>query len=317
MSVIDSSILKALGEIVVSPLLTDVTMADISSWRVGGKARVLVQPSSLEEIIKLRQYMTKHQLPNLVIGNTTNLLFTDEAIDAVILKIGRELAKVELNNHVIVAQAGVWMPKLARIALQAGLSGIEHTCGIPGTLGGLAVMNGGSQRKAIGDNILYVRTVDAKGVLKKYDNPECLFGYRRSIFQELDEIIVEVALQLKPTRNKLQMHKEILSILRARSKKFPRKWPNCGSVFVSNPAMYEKYGPPGKIIEECGLKGLKKGGAKISYNHANFIINNDGASAKDILYLIDLIRDRIYKSTGYLMKVEPKLVEPLGVINSI
>lgn len=317
MSVIDNSVLKTLGEIVALPLQKDLPMAKISSWRVGGKAKVLVQPRSIEEIVALRRYITEHKLPYLVIGNTTNLLFTDDNIDAIILKVGSAFSQVMLDNHVIVAQAGLWVPKLARIALQAELTGLEHTCGIPGTLGGLVVMNGGSQRKGIGDNILYVTTVDAQGRLNKYDNQHCLFGYRRSIFQDLDEIIVEVALQLEPTDNKTRMHREMLSILRARSKKFPRKSPNCGSVFVSNPAMYKKYGPPGKIIEECGLKGLKKGGAKVSYDHANFIINNDGGSAQDILCLINIIRDSAYKNTGYLMEVEPKFVDFSGVINNI
>src|SRR5690625_251471 len=211
MTAIDRSVLQALSKIAALPLQTDVSMAEISSWRVGGKAKVLVEPSSIEEIIALRKYITEQKLPNLVIGNTTNLLFTDDCIDAIILKIGKAFSLVEQNDHIIVAQAGTWVPQLARTALQAGLTGIEHTCGIPGTLGGLVVMNGGSQRKGIGDSIIYVRTVDAQGKLKSYDNNECLFGYRRSIFQELDEIIVEVALQLKPAENKAHMRKNMLS----------------------------------------------------------------------------------------------------------
>lgn len=317
MSVVNVSIIQALNEKLSLPVKTNLSLAAISNWRVGGHAKVLVQPNSEEEIIAVRKLLTEHELPFLIIGNTTNLLFADEGIKAVLLQIGSCFSAVRQEGITLVAQAGIWVPKLARIALQAGLTGIEHTCGIPGTLGGLVVMNGGSQRKGIGDNILYVKTIDAKGNIKNYNKEQCNFSYRSSLFQHLDEIIVEVGLQLKAVSNKKMIHTEMLSILRSRSKKFPRKMPNCGSVFVSNPAMYEQYGSPGAVIEKCGLKGLKKGGAEISQNHANFIVNKGSATAEDILYLINIIRNKVYDDTGYLMKVEPKFVSVNGKIKDI
>lgn len=317
MNVIDDSIIEALNQRLSKPVSTNVSLAEISNWRVGGNARALVQASSEEEIVALRKFIAKHQLPFLIIGNTTNLLFTDKDIDAVVIQIGSAFSEVKRSGNTLVAQAGVWVPKLARFALQAGLTGIEHTCGIPGTLGGLVVMNGGSQRKGIGDNITYVKTVDVDGKAKTYSKEQCEFSYRSSIFQSLDEVITEVGLQLTPSQNKKLMHSEMLSILQSRSQKFPRKMPNCGSVFVSNPAMYEQYGPPGKVIEQCGLKGLVKGGAQVSPNHANFIVNKGGATAADILYLINTVRGTVYKKTGYLMKVEPKFVDAHGNVKEI
>lgn len=317
MSALDGSVIEALNQKLSKPVFTNVSLAAISNWRVGGNARVLVQPSSDEEIVALRKFIAKHQLPFLIIGNTTNLLFTDADIDAVVIQIGSAFSEVKRSGNTLVAQAGVWVPKLARFALQAGLTGIEHTCGIPGTLGGLVVMNGGSQRKGIGDNITYVKTVDVDGKAKTYSKEQCEFSYRSSIFQSLGEVIIEVGLQLTPSQNKKLMHSEMLSILQSRSQKFPRKMPNCGSVFVSNPAMYEQYGPPGKVIEECGLKGLKKGGAWVSQNHANFIVNSNNATAEDILYLINTVRDTVHKETGYLMKVEPKFVDACGIVKEI
>lgn len=308
MSLIDSTVIDALEKIVTSKVQTDISLAEISSWKVGGKVKALIVPSSIEEIIALRNFLADLRLPNLIIGNTTNLLFTDKDIDAVFIQISSSFSKIERDHDYIKAQAGVWAPQLARFALQEKLTGIEHICGIPGTIGGLTVMNGGSQRKGIGDNILYVKTVDSSGNLKNYEKKDCYFDYRSSIFQKLDEVIVEVGLKLNPIINEKTMHTEMLSILRSRSKKFPRKLPNCGSVFVSNPAMYEQYGAPGKIIEECGLKGLSKGGAQISPNHANFIVNKGNAKATDILYLIKLAQKMVFNKTGYLMKVEPKFI---------
>ena len=317
MSLVNSPITQDLDEKLSQPVLTDVSLAAISSWRVGGRAKALLQPNSVEEIIAIREFLTGHDLPFLVIGNTTNLLFTDVNIDAVLVQISSGFSTTRQDGNTIVAQAGVWVPKLARFALQAGLRGIEHTCGIPGTLGGLVVMNGGSQRKGIGDNIAYVKAVDASGNIKTYKKEQCEFGYRSSIFQRLDEIIIEVGLQLEPSLNRKAMHAEILSILRSRSKKFPRKTPNCGSVFVSNPAMYKQYGPPGMVIESCGLKGISKGRAQVCPRHANFIVNNGGATAADILSLINLIRDEVFEKTGYMMQVEAKYVDSNGVIKGI
>lgn len=294
-----------------------ISLAEVSNWRVGGKAAVLVKPSNTKQIFELRCLFAQSNVPSLIVGNTTNLLFTDEDINAVFIQLGSWFSEVSINNNLIVAQAGIWVPKLARLAMQAGLTGLEHTCGIPGTLGGLVVMNGGSQRKGIGDNIVYVKTLDVNGNLKQYDRKECEFAYRNSIFQQRDEVIVQAALQLEKAENKAKVHAEMLSILRSRSNKFPRKKPNCGSVFVSNPVMYEQYGAPGKVIEECGLKGMQIGGAQSSPNHANFIVNNGIATAKDILELINIIRDVVYKKTGYLMEVEPKYVSADGSVKRI
>lgn len=316
MSVINGSIINALKQKISKPVTTDVSLAKISNWRVGGNARVLVQPSSEEEIVALRKFIAKHQLPFLIIGNTTNLLFTDEDIDAVVIQIGSAFSEVKRSGNTLVAQAGVWVPKLARFALQAGLTGIEHTCGIPGTLGGLVVMNGGSQRKGIGDSVQFVETLDSSGELHRYSREECGFAYRHSVFQSKDEIIIRVGLKLEKAKDKKAVHQEMLQILRDRSQKFPRKDPNCGSVFVSNPAMYEQFGSPGKVIEECGLKGFIHGGAQISPQHANFIVNKSYAKTSDILYLIKLIRNKVYEKTGYLMEVEAKYIsEKAEVVN--
>jgi len=271
----------------------------------------------LRQLIDIRKILSNEEIPCLIIGNTTNLLFTDEDINAVVIHIGSLFSDVKIDGDKITAQAGLWVPRLARRAMQAGLTGLEHTCGIPGTLGGLVVMNGGSQRKGIGESITYVKTIDKEGNDKLYNAEECEFCYRGSIFQRLDETIVEVGLELIRAKNKNAVRAEMLKILRARNKKFPRKLPNCGSVFVSNPLMYEKFGSPGRIIEECGLKGLICGGAQISPVHSNFIVNNGGATTRDILSLVDKIKVIVFERTGHLMEVEARYVTAAGYIQEI
>lgn len=295
----------------------NANMSMVSQWRIGGSISVLVTPRTMEELIQIRIWIQLHQVPSFVIGNTTNLLFADEGVNAIAIQIGSNFKGIKVQDQEIIAKAGEYVPCLARKSMQHGLTGLEHIIGIPGTLGGLICMNGGSQRKAISEVITYIESIDYTGKIIRHAPDECHFSYRSSIFQKQNHIITEVGLKLKLATNKTRVHQHMLSILRERSKKFPRKLPNCGSVFVSNPIMYEKFGTPGKIIEDCGLKGFYKGGAQISPDHANFIINNGNATSKDIFYLINLIRNSVYKKTGYLMKVEAKFVDSTGKIVEI
>lgn len=317
MSVLHTITINELKAMFGEQAQTKVSLTELSQWKVGGKAAIIIRPNSKLQLIKLYKYLIDNRLPSLIIGGTTNLLFTDEDIQAVIIQLGSSFSDVVIQGDSLIAQAGVWVPKLARIAMQASLTGLEHTCGIPGTLGGLVVMNGGSQRKGIGSVITYVETINTDGELHRYTAEESNFKYRSSIFQRKNEVISEVGIKLKKSMNKMAIHTEMLSILRSRSMKFPRKHPSCGSVFVSNPAMYEQFGPPGKVIEDCGFKGLTCGGAQVSPLHANFIVNTGNAKSEDILYLINTIRKEVYTKTGYLMQVEAKYVLSQGIIKEI
>lgn len=308
---------KKIDEVFPEIVEFNVPLSKLSQWKVGGRADVIIRPRNKEELIKVRQWLYSHDLKSVIIGNTTNLLFSDEGLRAIVVQIGASFSKVKIEGLEVIAEPGIWVPNLARLAMKAGLSGIEHTCGIPGTLGGLIVMNGGSQRQGIGSVVTYVETIDNQGKIKRYTNQQCKFSYRQSIFQNKDEVVVEVGLRLNSNRDKCDIRQDMLDILRSRRKKFPRKQPNCGSVFVSNPSMYEDYGPPGKIIETFGFKGLSQGDAEISQIHANFIVNKGSAQSKDILYLINTVKETVYEKTGHRMMVEAKFVNSTGEIMSI
>jgi UDP-N-acetylmuramate dehydrogenase len=295
----------------------DVPLAIISRWRIGGTADVMIAPRSIEELARLRGWLATRGVPSVVIGATTNLLFADEGLRAVAIRIGPEFSSLAIKKNHLRADAGVWVPGLARRAMAAGLGGIEHTCGIPGTLGGLICMNGGSQRKGIGTHVVSVISVDATGQLIERNKDECGFAYRTSVFQTRHEVIAQVELELEAGVDRAARRREMLDIMRSRRMKFPQKLPNCGSVFVSNPAMYEQYGPPGKVIEDQGLKGRAIGGAYVAPEHANFIINGGNATAADVLALIALVKNSVAHATGYSMAVEARYVTPSGSIEEI
>lgn len=177
-------------------------------------------------------------------------------------------------------------------------------------------MNGGSRRKCIGDVIRMVKAMDCRGEIHKMNRDECNFSYRHSVFQEADWLVVGVELELKYGEPGA-IRKEMLEILRERRRKFPRHLPNCGSVFVSNGPLYDRFGPPGKVIEDAGLKGLRVGGAEVSRKHANFIVNIGGAKSSDVLELIGQIRAAVHNRTGIWMECEVRCLAPTGQIWSV
>ena len=285
-----------------------------STWKIGGEADALIVVEDSGKLSALIRQLYDNLIPYIVIGQGSNLLFSDQGYRGIVIKLLNKKAKISIDHEIIIADAGVYVPFLSKKALDAGLSGIEHTIGIPGTLGGLIWMNGGSMRKGIGDNVVTVSAINSEGQLLELSKEECEFKYRSSIFQKSNYIITRVTLKLS-VGNKTIMRDEMINILKDRNKKFPRKLPNCGSVFVSDPALYQMIGPPGKVIESLGLKGFRIGDAVISSQHANFIINDGEASAKSVLELIKFVHDKVLTATNISMRVEAKYVdENKGII---
>ena len=293
----------------------NLTMARVSNWKIGGIAPYIFYPKSLEELKAVKNVFEDLGIKVVYVSMTTNLIFEDGLFECVfisLIKLNTRIAKVA--NTVSVG-AGVWVPHAARWLCKQGVSGFEHMCGIPGSMGGLVFMNGGSQRKSIGNNIISV-TAYVNEKLVKYSGHECDFGYRSSVFQG-GGVILSAELDASLKRSSGEIRSEMLSILRSRRLKFPRKEPNCGSVFMSSPEMYEAVGPPGLAIEKVGLKGVSSGGAQISPLHANFIVNNGGARCTDILKLIELCADKVEEVFGFIMKPEVRLVRLNGVIEAL
>lgn len=291
----------------------NVDLAAMSRWRIGGRAAVLVEPSSVEQIQVLAEIIGLTDVPMCVIGDTSNILFDSAGYSGVIVRIGSMLSRAEISNTSVVVEAGMSMLKLTELLANAGLSGLEHATGIPGTVGGLVTMNGGSQRKGIGSSVAWVQCVDSAGNLKTFTQQECEFEYRTSVFQGSELIVVQVGLRLEyGDRQVLLAERE--RILESRRDRFPSNLPNCGSTFLSDPAMYSIVGPPGKAIEAAGLKGLRIGGAQVSPMHANFIVNTGDATSQDVLDLIDEVRTRVHALTGYFMDCEVRYVSASGDI---
>lgn len=282
----------------------NVDLSKASRWKIGGIADCVVTPSSIEELIKVVTHLRHCSLPYVVVGATSNILFDDKGLDAAIIQIGPKFAGVSFNDGIVTANAGAWVPGLALAIARAGFSGVEHICGIPGTIGGLVCMNGGSQRKSIAECLLDVTVLTPEGVMRTLNKSECCFSYRSSRFQSSGEIIVSVRLQLSLLANPVDIRHRMLAILRDRRSKFPRKMPNCGSVFKANDEMYSIFGPPGSVLDRLGFKGRRKGGAQVSLEHANFINNAHCATAEDVRDLAREMQKSVQSETGFVIQPE-------------
>lgn len=289
----------------------NVLLSKVSRWQIGGPADIFVEPRSVEAAARAMRVLANYSTPMFVMGDASNTLFDDSGFRGVVLHVGRNLSSFRIDGNRVWAQAGIWVPRLISAIGSAGLAGAEHAIGIPGTLGGLIVMNGGSQRKGIGLNVKHVVCADARGQLFQLNQEQCGFAYRTSTLQSKRAVVLEAELEFS-SGDRTKIRGEMLGILRERRRKFPRKLPNCGSTFLSNPAMYATIGPPGRAIEDAGLKGVRRGGAMFSPLHANFIVNTGGASSRDVLGLIALARREVAARTGYLMDCEVRYLGPTG-----
>lgn len=288
-----------------------VDLSQVTRWRIGGIADAVVEPRDVEQVSSLLKFLSQEGVPYCVVGETSNLLFDSTGLRGVLIRISDRLSGIEVDGKNMSILAGTSVPSVARKSAERGLTGIEHIVGIPGTMGGLVLMNGGSQRKGIGSHVTSVKYVRESGELVTYSKDDCDFSYRRSRLQSLNGVVVQVDLELDDG-DSAAIGYEMDEIVKSRTQRFPQNEPNCGSTFLSNPAMYATVGPPGKSIEEAGFKGYSIGGAQVSPIHANFINNSASATSDDVLSLIGLIRGTVYKRTGFMLDAEARYVAPDG-----
>ena len=281
----------------------NIPLAEFTTWRVGGPATWIIEPESVDEVLAALQWAKANGQPCQVIGAGSNLLIHDNGLPGLTLSL-RRLQGAELNSNsgVIEALAGEPIPTLARRAARAGLKGLAWAVGIPGTVGGAAVMNAGAQGGCTADWLEAVRVVPLQGGESfelKRDQLE--FDYRHSRLQQENLLVLSARFRLEPGHNPQELRRETNSNLSHRTSTQPYTLPSCGSVF-RNPEPLKA----GRLIQELGLKGERVGGAEISSVHANFIVNTGNATAVDINQLIELVQDRVEQRHAVRLHPEVK-----------
>lgn len=283
-------------------------LAKYSSFKIGGKADFFIKPVDKEDVLSAVNFFSERSLPYCVLGRGSNILISDEGVRGAVISLRENLEKVVITGETVYAEAGADLPALAMQTLRQGLGGLENLSGVPGSLGGAVLMNAGAYGREIFELIEWVEVIRENRIVR-LSKSEIHYDYRYTNLQH--DVILAVGMRLKKLSPKEQEHamaqrKEWMEKRRASQ---PLNLPNAGSIF-KNPPPDEKGKPryAGALIEACGLKGTRYGGAKISEKHANFIVNMGNAKATDVLALIDLARDAVKKKFGIVLELEIKLI---------
>lgn len=278
-----------------------------TSFRTGGPADFYIIAKNIAQIKNVIIFSKENNIPLYIIGNGTNLLISDKGIKGIVLKIAFEDVSIEEkeNNSVIVnCGAGVKMMALAQKFKQLEITGFEEFAGIPGTIGGANYMNAGAYGKELKDIVIETKCLNKQTQeIEILKNSEQELKYRESIFKSKKYIILETKLKLEKGK-KEDIEEKMNEYLHQRKEKQPLEYPSAGSTFKRGENFITA-----KLIDECGLKGYKIGGAEISEKHAGFIINKGNATSKDILDLIEYTKKKVYEKFKVNIKEEVEIIK--------
>lgn len=279
---------------------TEELMSRHTSFRVGGPAKVFLTVRS-EEILKhIFLALEKYHLSYFVLGNGSNLLVSDEGYDGVMIYLGEEFSKVEVTGTTIKAKAAALLGKVARMAMEEELAGLEFAAGIPGSLGGGVVMNAGAYGGELSQVVTRVRAMNPDGEIVELEKEDLKLGYRTSIFKFQDFVILDVIMELQKG-DKEEILAKMQEYTKARVEKQPLEYPSAGSTFKRPKGHFA-----GKLIMDAGLRGYRVGDAQVSEKHCGFVINRGNATAGEIKTLMKDVAQKVKEEFG--VDLEPEVI---------
>ena len=296
------NIVKSIEKLKIGKVEKNVSLKKYTTYRAGGTAKVIVSPKSIDKLLELLKLLKDNNVEYKILGNGSNLIFNDNVYEPVLIKLN-DINHCDINNNVITVGAGYSLISLAMRVSRLGLTGMEFATGIPGTVGGAVYMNAGAYKSDMGYIVTEVKAINENLEIVTLYNKDLKFKYRSSFFQtHKNYVCIEATIKLKYGSKKLI--KEVIEDRRQkRISTQPLEYPSAGSVF-RNPENDYAW----RLINVCGLKGYRIGGAMVSEKHANFIINVGNAKGEDIRNLILYVKDTEKKETGVDLKVEQEFV---------
>ncbi|GEK89652.1 UDP-N-acetylmuramate dehydrogenase [Alkalibacterium putridalgicola] len=279
----------------------DEPLSKYTYTKTGGPADALIFPKSKEEVQALVQWLNENDWPLTILGNASNLIVKDGGIRGATI-ILTDMNKISIQDNSIRVFTGAPLIEVSKRAYEAGLTGLEFACGIPGSVGGAVYMNAGAYGGEVKEVIRKVTILTREGEMKEMANEDMGFDYRHSLLQESDDIALEVLFELEPG-DKEEIKEKMDELTYLRTSKQPLEYPSCGSVF-KRPTGYFT----GKLIQDADLQGYTWGGAQVSTKHAGFIVNIDNATATDYIELIEHIKEVILEKDGVTLETEVKII---------
>ena len=284
-------------------IIPRASMARYTTFRVGGPADVLVNITDTREIATALRAARNAGVPATIIGNGSNLLVRDGGIRGLVIRIAGDCADIRREGDMVYAKAGISMSAAAQFALSEGLSGLAEIAGIPGTLGGGVIMNAGAYGGELSQVVTRVDAVTIPdGKVVTFEGPDLGFSYRHSAMMEAGVIVTDVTMHLTPG-DPAVIRARMEELAKARRDKQPLNFPSAGSTFKRPVGLFAA-----KLIDDCGLRGLRVGDAQVSEKHTGFVVNLGKATAKDILTLMDQVRTRVMEKKGVMLEPEVRIL---------
>lgn len=283
-------------------LLRNEPLSAHTSFRIGGPARLAVVPPAAEQLQRVLKLCAKWGVRPIVLGNGSNVLAPDRGIDGVVILTGGLTGMGRIGERTLVCDSGVTLARLARFALECGLTGLEFAHGIPGTLGGGVFMNAGAYGGELKDVVAESSYLTLDGTEGALRGGEQEFGYRRSAYCGGERIVTSARLELLPGKPE-EIQARMSELAARRREKQPLEYPSAGSTFKRPEGHYAA-----ALIEVCGLKGASEGGAQVSEKHAGFVVNRGGATCADVLRLTDRVRETVLRQTGVTLELEVRVL---------
>ena len=304
---IDDKIIEELKSLVTGDVKTDEPLSSHTSFKIGGSGRIWFEPRDEADLKKVLAFAKAKRIPYFVIGNGSNILARDAGFNGILIHLGGEnFKKIKLSGKTVRVGAGFSLPKLVNLCCQKGLAGLESMVGIPGTIGGAIYMNAGGWTnpifRNIGETVEALKVISPEGKTKILKKDDLKFDYRCSNLE--NHIILEAGLELT-YGDKDALTSSVSHFLKMKREKQALDTPSAGCVFKNPPDFQFSCG---QMVDMLGLKGTQIGGAQISKKHANFIINTGGATCKDVLDLVKLVKDKVRENYSIELEFEVKVI---------
>lgn len=278
----------------------DVLMSRMTTFKIGGKADLFIEPSNSRELQEILSVAKEGQIPVTVIGGGSNLLVSDNGVEGLVIRIGDKMSAIEQDGSVFSVGAGILLSSLTKETIRRGYMGLEWAGGIPGRLGGAVAMNAGAYGYEIKPLLSSVEYIENGEVCsKKVEDAD--MGYRKSIFAQNNRIVVSAVIEL--LKDDGGAKDRMIEMNNKRKNSQPLAYPSAGSVFKRPEGYFA-----GKLVEDANLKGVSVGGAQVSEKHAGFIINTGFATCKDVLDLIAHIKKTVFEKDGVMLEEEVRFI---------
>ncbi len=284
-------------------ILMNEPLCGHTTFKIGGNCTAMIEVNSRESLRLLLDAARADRVRTFVLGKGSNVLFDDEGFEGVVLHISGEMSEIRLLGETTVyAQAGCSLMKLCRFALENSLTGLEFAYGIPGTVGGAVFMNAGAYGGEIKDVIKYCSVVNVRGEVEKLTAEQLGLSYRHSSIQENGAIVCDAVFELRKG-DRAEIESKMNELMGKRKDKQPIEFPSAGSTFKRPTGFFA-----GKLIDDCGLRGFKVGGAQVSEKHCGFVINADNATSADVKLLIRQVQKNVQEKTGQFLECEVRII---------